>query len=124
MDLLPSNIKVEDETYLFDDKLLSFLSTKSENDAKHLLTQLKLMLIELMMKNKSAKNEEYVFVLVKLCAECKPELISDENFLKTLPLSFCLPCIQTLRSFNRHHSAALIYSLMNQNEEAFEIWKK
>ncbi len=122
--MLPPSSKVEDETYSFDNKLLSFLSTKSENDAKHLLTQLKLMLIELMMKNKTAKNEEYISVLIKLCAECRPDLISDDNFLKTLPLSFCLPCVPTLRSFNRHHSAALIYSLINQNEEAFEIWKK
>ena len=114
--------KVEDETFTYSDKFLKLLDTSK--DKNEILDSLKQMLVELLLKSKFQRTEESVNILFKLCAENRPKLLNEIDFYKALPSSYCLQNIQTLNEHKRYHSMALIYHLMNKNEEAFSIWKK
>ena len=85
---------------------------------------MKLMLINYMLKVKTIKNQDYVSILFKLCAESRAEILCKGEFFTQLPLNICFQNIQILRDFKRFHSVALLNNLMNQNEEAFQIWKE
>ena len=116
------NANIQDETFSYGEKFLKRLN--SSNDKKEILENLKQMLIELLLKSKSPKSEDSVSLLFKLCAEISPKLLSDTDFYKSIPASFYQQNIQILNDFKRYHAMALIYHLLGQNEEAFNIWKK
>jgi hypothetical protein len=116
--------KLEDETFSYREIFNTKLKSESENSKIQILASLKQMLIDYMLSIKSQKNEEYTSILFKLCAECRPKAMADEEFYKSLSLKFCLQNIQLLKDYKRFHSTALIYHLLNQNEDAFSIWKE
>ena len=82
------------------------------------------MLIDFLIKSKISKTEDSVSILFKLCAQIRPKVLSELDFYINIPLSFYQQNIQILNEHKRYHAMALIYHLLNQNEEAFNIWKK
>ena len=116
--------KIEDETFSYSDKFLKRLDAAKDKEKLEIIENLKQMLIDFLLKSKSKKTEESVYILFKLCAESRPKLLNDVDFYTTLPSSYCLQNIQLLSERKRYHSMALIYNLMNKSEDAFSIWKK
>lgn len=87
------------------------------------LTNLKYMFINFLLKTKKTKTPEFVSILFQLCIEIEPEKLADKIFFTQLPLKFCLQNTEILYDNQRHHSIGIIYHLLNKNEEAFSIWK-
>lgn len=78
-----------------------------------------------MLKSKKLfKDEEFVSVLLKLCIETDQKSLNQIEFFSNLPVNFCLQNIQALNESKRFHSVAIIYYLVDQYENAFEIWRK
>ena len=115
-------MNVQDETFSYGDKFLKRLNASSEK--KETLEQLKQMLIEILLKSKLPKSEDSVNLLFKLCAQIRPKLLSEVDFYKNIPMTFYQSNIQILNEYKRYHAMAFVYHLLNQNEEAFNIWKK
>lgn len=99
-------------------------SMKTDQNSNEILTKVKEIIIDCMFKTKQVKTSEFIAVLFKLCVECQPDQLADKDFIVQLPLKFCQQNLEILYDHKRHHSIALIYHLLNKNEDAFEIWKK
>ena len=122
--LIPNLITthVQDETFSYGDKFLKRLNASS--DKIEIIENLKQMLIEILIKSKLPKNEDSVCLLFRLCAEIRPKILNEVDFYKNIPLSFYQQNIQILNENKRYHAMALVYHLLNQNEEALNIWQK
>jgi hypothetical protein len=104
----------------------------SDEDINKLTTQspflenLKSIIIDLMLteRNDDENGEDDLFVLIlfKLCAEIRPLLLNDVNFLSKLSIKSCIKNVNILSDLNFHHAVGLIYYLNDQNEEAFQLW--
>ena len=79
-----------------------------------------------MLKSKSvtAKNEEFIAVLFKLCADTRSDLLNRVEFFTTLPIKYCLQNVKLLDDAGKFHSHALICFLADEFDKAFEIWQK
>jgi hypothetical protein len=77
-----------------------------------------------MLKSKTQKDEEYLNVLFKLCAEIRPILFTDIDFYTNLSSSECFKNIQILLDNKRYHAVAFIYNIYNRQEDALNIWKE
>lgn len=99
-------------------------SIKDADDEKEVIARLKLLLINCMLNTKNSKSEDFVAVLFQLFSQCLPEKLADEEFFIKLPLKFCLHNTKILSDLKRHHSIAIIYHLLNMNEDAMKIWKE
>ena len=109
----------------YEEYINSFKQALEKNDeAEEILKNVRLLLTNHMLNSKQEKCTEYVGVLFQLCATCQPDKLADRNFLAQLPLIFCHQNTEILLDFKRHHSIALVYHLLNKNEEAFAIWKE
>lgn len=103
----------------------SFKQALEKNgEAEEVQRNVRLLLANHMLNSKQTKCTEYVGVLFHLCATCQPDKLAHRGFLTQLPLNFCLQNTEILFDFKRHHSIALVYHLLNKNEEAFAIWKE
>lgn len=110
----------------FIEKYKSYFTRDTATSDLKLITNTKNLLIDLMLKlkNSTARNEEFIYVLFKLCSELRADLLNSIDFYDGLPIKYCISNIQILRQANRHHATASIYNLANQYEEAFELWQK
>ena len=109
----------------FEKFLANESSFKSPADKAVYMDQLKQMVIDYLIRIKPAvKTDEYVMILFKLCADCKSNLLDQIDFYTNLPLKFCLKNVNIIQDKQRHHSVALVYHLLNQNEDALNIWTK
>ncbi len=88
------------------------------------INNIKDFLIDFMLKSKTKRDEEYVNVLFKLCAEVRPVLLTDMEFYTNLSSAHCLKNIQILANYRRHHAIAFIYNIFNRQEDALNIWKE
>ncbi len=88
------------------------------------INNIKNFLIDYMLKCKTQKDEDYVNVLFKLCAENRPNLLTDFDFYTNLSSLLCLKNIQILTEFKRYHAIAFIYNIFNRQEDALNIWKE
>lgn len=109
-----------------NDELVKSYINKYINSDELFKDKFKSMLIDYMLKNVKTiqKSDEFVLVLFRLCAETRPNLLNQSDFYTNLPLKYCLLHIPVLYDYGRFHSAAIIYYLVNQYEDAFNIWKE
>lgn len=104
-----------------EDKYRTLLSKM--NDDK--LRQIKTALVDLMLNSKTAvKNEEFVFILFKLCIDTSSDRLNKYEFFTSLPIKYCIQNVKILNESKLYHSVALINFLADDYESAFDIWKK
>jgi len=104
------------------DYLGSFGIDSAERSA--ILTRTKTLIINCMLETEQPRTCDFIATLFRFCAECQPDKLANRHFFSQLPLKLCLQNIHVLEDFNRHHSVALIYQLLDMHEEALRVWKE